>query len=78
VVDGLRVGVIGEKRIEQVEELPAIPETGQLVGDRLTVAFLGKESQRTHGESQPNTDGHQGRRGKGDGNRRDLVQGVDQ
>ncbi len=39
------IGAVGKERVEKVEELPAVAQPRQVVGDCLTVAQLGQESQ---------------------------------
>src|ERR1700726_1961901 len=77
-VDGFGVGVVGEEGVKKVEELPAIAQSRQLVGNRLTVALLGQDSQAAHGEGQSNTDCDQRRCGECNRDGSDLMQRVDQ
>ena len=58
---GVRVGVVGEERVEQVEELATVAEAGQLVGDRLAVALLGDGLQAPDREGEPDPDRDQRR-----------------
>src|ERR1700692_4017365 len=78
-VNGVGVGVVGEKGVEKIEKLPAIAQSSQLVSNRLTVALLGQDSQAAHRERQSNPDCDQGRCGESNRHRSDLLmQRVDQ
>ena len=41
----VRIRVLGDDRVEQLEQRAAVPEAGQLVGDRLASALLGQRAQ---------------------------------
>src|ERR1700694_3114852 len=77
-VNGFGIGVVGEEGIEEIEQLPAITQSSQLVSDRLTVALLGEDSEAADGERQSNTDGDQGRGGESNRDRSDLMQRIAQ
>ena len=69
----LGVGVVGEVRVEQRGEAAPVSEPGQLIGHRLSMAFLGERAQAADGHGEADTDDDQGCHGQADRGRLDLV-----
>ena len=71
--------MVGEKPVEEIEELSAVAETGQLIGDRLAGGASRSATSAAATESPSRTPtASQGGRGKPDRDRGDCVDRVDE
>ena len=68
---GVRVTpvLLGEPRVQDVEQRPPVAQAGELVGDRLTVALEGERTQGTHQFRQAHPGEDEGGRGQPDRHR---------
>jgi hypothetical protein len=68
------VALVAEEGLEDLEEVPTIPEAGQLVGQRLAEAVLGHGAQSPYRQQQSQADHDEGGGGQPQGHPTDVVE----